>query len=1442
MKSMPSRQLFIMRVCLFFVIAVASAASLKGQPAVPADYTSATLRSYLRTWDAGAPEPSPNALVIRPLRDAKQTTQYFDGLGRPIEIVLKQGSLETATSSNVDLVTAPIYDQYGREIYKYLPFAANNAGGNTSISDGLFKSNPIREQISFYNTQLAGQAGETNVGAGLLNWAFSQVNLESSPLNRVTESFAPGVSWSGSSGQALEANRHSTKTKYWVNTATDSVKMWKVTDVVNGWGTYALQTSLPSEYPAGTLSKEVTVDEKNNQVITFRDKDGKTILKKVQLTAAADAGGGSGHTGWLCTYYLYDLLGNLRCVVQPGGVALISSLNWVLTNGTILAEQCFRYEYDQRNRMIRKKVPGANEVWMVYDARDRLVMTQDANLRATTQKKWMYTIYDNNTNLPVSTGLITDTTNYNNLTYHLQNAYNSITYPNLASYPGYEELTVTFYDNYTWLSSYGNPLPASYSNSYDTYFQTGSLWPYPQANTQSVQTKTMVTGTRTKIIGTSTYLYTVNFYDEKARLIQSQSTNITGGIDITTTQYTWAGNSLVAIQKQQKVGTNAQTSTIVSQLTYDDLGRLIKTEKKAANTLVNGGAMPAYKTISQLQYDKLGQLKTKTLSPSGGVGGGPLETLNYEYNVRGWILGMNRNFVNDAVNANYFGFDLGYDKNGILGSYSPQFNGNISGTIWKSKGDGEKRKFDFSYDAANRLTLANFNQYSSSSFNKTAGIDFSVSNLTYDANGNIASMNQMAWKLGGSSLIDQLAYTYQTNSNKLQAVTDASNDFTSKLGDFKFDPATKTTTDFTYDVNGNLKTDKNRKISAITYNHLNLPLTITITGKGSIAYTYDATGNKLKKVVTEGSTVTTTLYVAGAVYVNDVLQFLPQEEGRIRFNSSNNNLPYDYFLKDHLGNVRMVLTEEQQTDAYPAATMEIANTTIEETYYSNLPSTRTDAPAGYGGGTPQKVARVKAATGSQKIGPAILLKAMAGDKFNLTVNSWWSGSAPGTPVSPLTDLVAAIAGSVGNLPGTAHPTSGELTGSGVLTPNTTSFLNGQTYNNTRPKAFINWILFDERFAYVSSSSGFEQVGSSGIYTTHTRTNMPIDKNGYLYIYVSNETPNIDVFFDNLQVTHMRGPLIEETHYYPFGLVQQGISSKALGFGGNTPDCGCGNKKLFNGNEIQNKEFIDGSGLEMYDFNARTYDPQIGRFVQIDPTPSDGGQESLTPYHFSGNNPSTFNDPNGKCPWCIGFIVGALVDYGSQVAGNLMQGKSLGESLTQVDGKSILISATAGALTGGVSSLVPKGAAGKLLVEGTKVAIDATESMAKQYNETGTVSLKQTVTDVGANMVAGKLTENVKVNSNSTIKTTEKQLDRAQRVAAGDPTSSGRAATVNKLENKLATQNGTNQAVNQAASGATSNAIQGAVNTVGGNNNSTLFIKPAVADNTYVKKPIILPLR
>lgn len=124
--------------------------------------------------------------------------------------------------------------------------------------------------------------------------------------------------------------------------------------------------------------------------------------------------------------------------------------------------------------------------------------------------------------------------------------------------------------------------------------------------------------------------------------------------------------------------------------------------------------MSAYKTIVKNDYDKLGQLKKKEIGTNPATSAA-LETLNYDYNIRGWMLGVNRSYLNlsGQSGTTRFGFELGYDKtdNAAGNSYaSPQYNGNISGMTWKSDGDDVRRKYDFSYDAANRLMKGEFKQ------------------------------------------------------------------------------------------------------------------------------------------------------------------------------------------------------------------------------------------------------------------------------------------------------------------------------------------------------------------------------------------------------------------------------------------------------------------------------------------------------------------------------------------------------------------------------------------------------------------------------------------------------------------------------------------------------------------------------------------------------------
>ena len=281
--------------------------------------------------------------------------------------------------------------------------------------------------------------------------------------------------------------------------------IWTVTN--NGVGVFGSYAAT-GYYPPGTLVKNSSTDEAGHQVLEFKDLDGQVILKKVGLTST-DNGSGTGYPGWLCTYYIYDLLYNLRCVIQPDGVQVLDQTSWSFAaTPALLSQQCFRYEYDQRNRPVMKQLPGAGAVYMVYDAVDRLVMTQDANLRALT--KWIVTVYDP-LNRPIETGLLTDATPF---ATELSNAYTSTSYPSTAS--NFELLTQTFYDSYSsWVN--GTGISSSLNG---TYFGTNLVTSYnvtpvyAQAVVASSQTQGLVTGTMEKVIGTtSQYLYTVRLYD-----------------------------------------------------------------------------------------------------------------------------------------------------------------------------------------------------------------------------------------------------------------------------------------------------------------------------------------------------------------------------------------------------------------------------------------------------------------------------------------------------------------------------------------------------------------------------------------------------------------------------------------------------------------------------------------------------------------------------------------------------------------------------------------------------------------------------------------------------------------------------------------------------------------------------------------------------------------
>jgi RHS repeat-associated protein len=1236
-------------------------------------------QNFIRTWEPVAPVTSMAALQALPPTSARQTTVYMDGLGRPVQTVIRQGSQNTF-GATVDVVQVHTYDSLGRPSRQYLPFNANSMGGGASvgINDGSYKANALAQQQAFMQQQYPDE-----------QYFYSETQTEASPLGRPLKTLPPGKNWIGS-------NRGTT-IRYAINTDSDSVRLWRVGDAPGSLAPF----HTPRIYPGGELYKTITTDEGGKQVIEYKDKAGRVIEKKVQLTAAIDTGSGSGHTGWLCTYYVYDVYSRLAAVVPPAAVEQLRTNGWTFTTA-LLEGLCFRYAYNYRGMMIIKQVPGALPVYMVYDYRDRMVLSQDGRQR--TAGQWLATWYDEG-NRPVATGIWAN--NADRAT-HAAAAKNREGYPAIDT-PGVTLLSKTFYDEYDWLTMQGTTLPFGVQrNTADDGWleaEDDNNYPYPRAVQQHTGTIGRVTGTATRILGAQgsggsgglnvgNWLYSILYYDEKGRVIQAQSQNHKGGVDITTTQYGWAGQVLRTVQRHTIAATSSGTpgsqTVVITKMGYKPNGKLEsvlkrveRTEGSQATVISDlSGGQAGWVYVQRQLYNDMGQLWVKGVGTNARYNDyhAAAEQM-YHYNIRGWLTGINKNWLNNvgADDRLFFTMELGYDKDGLLAPYTQkQYNGNIAGTVWSSVGDREIRKYDFGYDGANRLLSADFNQFTNNSFNKTAGVDFSVTmgtsvttngtttinpNTAYDANGNILRMRQWGLRGNASVLIDDLRYQYKAQSNQLMRVTDSVSDPLTKLGDFK--DGGNTGDDYGYDDNGNLTSDQNKRITAIEYNHLNLPQRIVIAAQpaangnpalagGTIEYWYDAGGVKLRKVVKEvGNSDKTTDYISGTVYENDTLQLMSHEEGRVRpirsITGVLTGFAFDYFLKDHLGNVRAVVTDEVQQDMYPAATLEgelnNANhpVAVEQQYYNinsaqivprssisglrNYPNNNGNPPANNNPNC-SNTSAIKQTDNSDKLyrmnssstaktGLGMTLKVMSGDKINIFGHSYYTqsntgGSAVNTNI-PVLDLINGLLQS-------GSPAAGKATVADINSSaggNIATFLQQPNRDNpsaaTRPKAFINYILLDDQFKFVTGNfSAVENVPDSlkQHYRDLALQNIAITKNGYLYIYVSNESP-VNVYFDNIQVIHDRGALLEETHYYPFGLVMNGISSKAAGK--------MDNNKKFNGYE-ENKS-LDLNWLESF---YRTYDPQLGRFWQIDSKPN----YDMSLYCAMGNNPILLNDPLG----------------------------------------------------------------------------------------------------------------------------------------------------------------------------------------------------------------------
>jgi RHS repeat-associated protein len=1125
---------------------------------------------------------------------------YFDGFGRSLQSVSQQSS-----PLGNDVIQHIEYDEFGREKATYLPYI-NNDG----VNNGYYRYGAKGATETFYTAPEFPKINSTNT-------PFAQKVYEPSPLNRLVATGAPGDTWDIGSG-------HEATSEYHFNVV-DEVINWKAD--ASGQVYLDIAYYLPNQ-----LYKTVVANENGSRTINYTDQLGREILKKTQIENAVSD---TDHFGWACTYNVYDDLGNLRVVLQP---QLIEDLRYdnLITDGYVipriqLDELAFQYRYDKKKRMSHKKIPGKSWEYMTYDTRNRLVLSQDGNLRE--DNEWLFTKYDA-LNRSVMTGIYTHSgseTTQEDMQGYLNGAvgqggnlwYESIKedagnlhgYDN-KSFPtsNIEVISVTYYNGYHFVGK-------DYFASGSTEFQYKSDVPtdLPSANPHLL-IKGQTIGSKVRILdplGGEVYLHSVNYFDDKLRSIQTITQNHLDGTERVT--YCFDDNT-ENVKESYLMADAPESMTIRRWFTYDHGGRLLSIDHQ----IDNGEKV----NIVQNTYNELDELTQKVLHSSGNYT--PTQTIDYKYNIRGWLTHINDASLSEP--SDLFGMELYYHE----GFQVPVYNGNISGVKWKTALDQNRLAYGYIFDHMDRIKGAHFVAGVNNSW-----IDDGMYNLEivggptgngdyfsgYDNNGNIKSLRRFGKVDQNQTAIEVLNYNY--TGNKLLSVADNGTEEGFKDG-------TNTGDDYEYDVNGNMRVDLNKGITNISYNFLNLPETIEVAGMGRIEYVYDAAGIKLaQRIYADGATesATVTDYIGERIYETNVgtprtLQMIHHEEGRVIPGPApgsvvgTNESPtweYQYYLKDHLGNARV--TYGIPTYDQYLLTMEvnkIENRIIENQEFENVIESEYEAPAGLNHTQasddiidPKYVVWLDGVT--RVIGPGKSIKVLPGDQVDIDVYVKFLDNTVTNESVTVGMLLSGFFGSFVTVG------SELLVRSIVVTEEILSSLPiildpTKTYSETTPHAYVNVIMVDSKDKevlwgrkYAISDDGKFALGDPDFGGLHEHMDldpMTIEKEGYMYIYLSNESKMRDVYFDDLLITHTHSPIVQKDDYYPFGLGIAGLSTQK--------ENSFGNKWTFQGQERQ-----DALDLGWYGFKWRNHQPELGRFFNVDPLSED--YKYYSTFAFSGNN-------------------------------------------------------------------------------------------------------------------------------------------------------------------------------------------------------------------------------
>ena len=770
------------------------------------------------------------------------TTVYYDGLGRPFEMVEQK-----KTPDGANLIHLQEYDGLGRDWKTWLPVK----GTDDFLS------------ISAAHSQGNNQYRDSH--------AFSLKEYDESPLNRINTVEGVGAEWTS----------HPVKKDNLVNTSKYPLncKYYRV----------SMQGQLQDKgyYPEGRLYVTKTTDENGNESYEFKNIAGNVILKRTicSIDEAAD------------TYYIYDYRGNLAFVLPPN-----------YQEEPSLDLYAYQYKYDGQGNCTWKKLPGCEPIYMKYDLSGRMIFLQDGNLRK--QGLWEFYVYDKLGRLAVQ-GTTASTSDVSKIHVYAL-------YTGAGILDGYQlngttitakSLLITnFYDDYTFIekqnASEQSILHLNAAQALDAAFPSNST---PNA-------KGFLTGKKVYTSdGTNRHEISSMYYGLKGRVVQTHSSNLLGGSEHFYTSYNYIGSPLETKHIHSASGKKAIQECY--EYAYDHAGR-----QTMVSYAINGSAK---RVLSTTEYDDYGRIAKQTLLGK--------ECINNSYNIRSW---------KTEISSTNFTQTLAYNKaNGFVIPGTAQYNGNISAMSWKT-GNNIEKGYKFSYNRQDMLTDADYEEGEFLSDN----IGHYDESRSYDKMGNILSLIRYGLRDDNKyGLIDNLSYDY--NGNQLTKVDDTvSGPY--YAGAFHFVDGTKEATEYSYDANGNMVKDKNKGISSISYDINNLPQKILYNDGRKASYVYDAEENKHSVQYTL-TAMTNTLpqmpvmqsadaasanavngqkvinYCGNIIYDGDETIVL-NDVGYAKYDKGG-NLSFHYYLKDHLGDNRVVVNEsgaiEQINDYYPTGAL-----------------------------------------------------------------------------------------------------------------------------------------------------------------------------------------------------------------------------------------------------------------------------------------------------------------------------------------------------------------------------------------------------------------------------------------------------------------------------------------------------------------------------------------